>query len=394
MGQGRGPAEQAVGRGLTREPLHRQLERALRQEIDSGRLAQGALLPSEPELGRRYGISRATVRQALGGLAATGLVRRVPGKGTFVAATEPQAPAGRSGPPLLGLVVAGLHGMFLAQILDGIRRAAAQAGATITLAAADLAPGQEETALREVRAQGAAGAIMVSSPTYAPPPAFYRGVLAEGFPLVFLDRCPEGIEAASVTSNNAEGGRLLALHLLRLGHRSFGYVLARDYPVSSAADRLEATRTALAAAGLTPRALQAVTVGGTPAEPMRPYVRQATDALLTAGDRPTAILCTNDELAMDVLAAVREHGLRVPEDIALAGFDDVPYSELIHPPLTTVRQFPVDMGARATALLLSLVRERRTAGPRVLLPVELCVRASTAPGPAIQSGVAWDGHGA
>jgi DNA-binding FadR family transcriptional regulator len=128
--------------GTPREPLHRRLEQALRHEIGAGALGVGARLPSEPELSRRYGISRATVRQAVGSLAAAGLVRRVPGRGTFVAPRGASALTAGARPTVLGLVVAGLHGMFLAQMLDGVRRAAGQAGVAVTLLAADLEPGQ------------------------------------------------------------------------------------------------------------------------------------------------------------------------------------------------------------------------------------------------------------
>ncbi len=363
--------------GTPREPLHRRLEQALRHEIGAGALGVGARLPSEPELSRRYGISRATVRQAVGSLAAAGLVRRVPGRGTFVAPRGASALTAGARPTVLGLVVAGLHGMFLAQMLDGVRRAAGQAGVAVTLLAADLEPGQEEAAIAQVRAQGVMGAVVVGSPACATPPSYYNGLLAEGFPLVFLDRCPPGVQAASVTSNNGEGARLLARHLLGLGHRAFGYVLARDYPVSSAAERLAATVECLEAAGLGTGALRTVAIGGSSGEPHPPYVRQAADALLAAGERPSAILCTNDDIAIGVLAALREHGLRVPEDVALAGFDDLPFAELIEPPLTTVRQFPAEMGGRATGLLLTLLREGRADGPRLVLPVELCVRRST-----------------
>jgi DNA-binding LacI/PurR family transcriptional regulator len=358
-----------------REPLHRRLERVLRDEIGSGALGAGARLPSEPELSRRYGISRATVRQAVASLAAAGLVRREPGRGTFVVGG---APAAASGPAVLGLVIAGLHGMFLAQMLDGLRRAAGQAGVAMTLAAAELAPGQEEAALAQVRAQGAAGAVVVPSPACATPAAVYRRLQAAGFPLVFLDRCPPGVDAPAVTSDNVGGARLLARHLLRLGHRSFGYVLSREYAASAAAERLEATAECLAEADLPPSALRTVRVGGAPSEALAPYVRAAADGLLASGEPPSAILCTNDDVAIGVLAALREHGLRVPEDAALAGFDDLPFSALVDPPLTTVRQFAAEMGARATGLLLALVHEGRTAGPRVVLPVELCIRRSTA----------------
>ncbi len=362
-----------------REPLHRRLERALREEIRSGALGAGAQLPSEPELSRRYGISRATVRQAVASLAAAGLVRREPGRGTFVAAAA--GPAGGSGTAVLGLVVAGLHGMFLAQMLDGLRRAAGQAGVAMTLAAAELAPGLEEAALAQVRAQGAVGAVVIPSPACATPAAAYRRLLAEGFPLVFLDRCPPDVEAPAVTSDNAGGARLLARHLLGLGHRSFGYVVSREHSTSAAAERLAATAECLSAAGLPPSALRTARIGGAPTEALAPYVRAAADALLAAEEPPSAILCTNDDIALGVLAALREHGLRVPEDVALAGFDDLPFSALIDPPLTTVRQFPAEMGARATGLLLALVRERKTTGPRLVLPVELCIRRSTAGAP-------------
>ena len=359
-----------------RVPLHQQLSRALREDIRAGRLRAGDMLPSEPELSRRHGVSRATVRQALGSLAGTGLVQRIPGKGTFV--TPPRS-GGSPGEPLtLGLVVTGLSGMFLAEMLDGLRRAASAAQAVVTLAPCDPAPGEEEAALRRLRRQGVAGAIIVPSPAAQGSEGSWRELSGAGFPLVFLDRvCPGLSEGASVTSDNAIGSGALARHLWQLGHRRFGYVLPREYPVSSAQDRLSGAMRALRELGAPQGDLRVVAVGGGYHEPMAPHAREATDRLLGRPDAPTAILCANDDIAIHVLAALRQHGLRIPEDVAVAGFDDLPFAQLIDPPLTTVRQFPAEMGARATGLLLAMVREGRTVGPRLVLPVELCVRRST-----------------
>jgi LacI family transcriptional regulator len=98
---------------------------------------------------------------------------------------------------------------------------------------------------------------------------------------------------------------------------------------------------------------------------------------LSLDNPPTAIFASNDVMAMGAMDAVRTRGLRVPDDISIVGFDDIPQAELIHPALTTVRQPLEQMGRVATQVLLDLLKNPLKQTNRIELPTELVVRSST-----------------
>jgi len=363
--------------GLHRDPLHKQLVRILSEEIVSGRLPRGSVLPSEADLCRQYGISRSTVRQTLAGLAREGLVRTEAGRGTFVVGAVPRSE--RPPGPGVGLVVPQLSGLLLSHILEGVQEALAAAGHALLVEASAFEPGGEERAVRGLRSRGVAGALVVPSAACATPPNFYQGIVADGFPVVFVDRHGPDGAVPWVASDNVAGGRELARHLVRLGHRRLAYVLSRDFPATSLQDRVRGAQWAVAEAGLEPAALRLAHVGGGMDDPLEPWIHRAVETLMAepAAHRPTAILCANDDIAMEALAALRELGAAVPGDVALVGFDDLPYARFLDPPLTTARQDARGLGRTAARLLLRM-GERPTASlPPELLPVDICIRQST-----------------
>jgi LacI family transcriptional regulator len=107
----------------------------------------------------------------------------------------------------------------------------------------------------------------------------------------------------------------------------------------------------------------------------------AACTLLARSEPPTAIFAVNDQSALGVIAAAREHGLRVPRDLSVVGFDDIPMASQVHPPLTTIRQPFAQMGRAAVNTLLSQMENDDSIAPRIVLPTELIVRQSTAPAP-------------
>ncbi|AQZ62054.1 Transcriptional regulator, LacI family [[Actinomadura] parvosata subsp. kistnae] len=195
-------------------------------------------------------------------------------------------------------------------------------------------------------------------------------------PLVLLD--PADVPARdlpSVGAGNWNGGLIATRHLLELGHRRIGIVTGPDSAVSSRA-RLDGYRTALDMAGV-------------PADPeligrgdffIEGGLAQA-ERLLRLPDRPTAIFAANDGQAIGVYHAAHRLGLRVPDDLSVVGFDDMPSARWHLPPLTTVRQPLTEMAAAATRMLLQLANGERLARNRVELATELVVRESTAPPP-------------
>ena len=195
-----------------------------------------------------------------------------------------------------------------------------------------------------------------------------------GIPVVAVDphTGPDG--PATVDSDNIHGARMAADHLLSLGHRRIAFLGGRP-DLRSAQLREEGFRTAFFAAGLTPDP-DLMKVGG-----YHPDLAEApARELLTmpAETRPTAIFAANDLSALKVLEIAGELGLRVPEDVSVIGYDNVPESASSTPPLSTVAQPLHEMGVTALRILLAMLAGQ-TIERHVRMPTELVVRASTAP---------------
>jgi DNA-binding LacI/PurR family transcriptional regulator len=197
---------------------------------------------------------------------------------------------------------------------------------------------------------------------------------ARGIPFVVFDptgELPDDVPFVGAT--NWAGGRSATRHLIGLGHRRIAMIGGPDSILCCRA-RLDGYRSAIEAAGL-------------PVDPglivctdlTREHGRAAALDLLSRQSRPTAIFCCNDLQAFGVYQAARTLGLRIPADLSVVGFDDLPVADLVDPPLTTVHQPLVEMAAAATELALTLGRGERAAQSRLELATTLAVRESTAP---------------
>jgi LacI family transcriptional regulator len=201
-----------------------------------------------------------------------------------------------------------------------------------------------------------------------------RALQRLGYPFVVVDpRVPLEDGVAAVSAANASGARAAVQHLLGLGHRRIAAVTGIPEWLASI-ERLNGYHAAHAAAGVLPApglvAEADFTIEGGEA---------AADELLTRPDRPSAIFAFNDNMAAGALRAARRHGLRVPEDLSIVGFDDDVHAEIVTPALTTVRQPLAEMGRMAVSLLLRLLENQRVEGLSIELATRLVVRDSTAP---------------
>ncbi|MEV4773254.1 LacI family DNA-binding transcriptional regulator [Micromonospora humida] len=193
-------------------------------------------------------------------------------------------------------------------------------------------------------------------------------------PFVVVDpthELPEDVPFVGAT--NWSGGRAATRHLLGLGHRRIAAVTGPDHVLSCRA-RFDGHRSALEEAGHT----------GQPAlvtrrDLTREGGRSAARDLLARPDRPTAVVTGNDLQAVGVYQAARAAGLRIPEDLSVIGFDDLPVAAQLDPPLTTVHRPLGQMAVTATGMVLALGRGERPAQTGIELATTLAVRHSTAP---------------
>jgi LacI family transcriptional regulator, xylobiose transport system transcriptional regulator len=197
---------------------------------------------------------------------------------------------------------------------------------------------------------------------------------ASGIPLVVLDPTSEPLyPVPSVSAANRHGGIAAAQHLLDIGHRRIA-VITGPLERLCAKARLDGVRTAMEAAGV-PLDKRLVRAGMWFS--FEDGFSHARD-LLRLGDPPTAVLCGNDLQAFGVYEAARLAGARIPDDLAVVGFDDVSYARWCGPPMTTVRQPAAEMGATAARLVLALAAGGTLIQTHVELATTLVVRASTA----------------
>ncbi|KRD00573.1 MULTISPECIES: LacI family DNA-binding transcriptional regulator [unclassified Streptomyces] len=204
--------------------------------------------------------------------------------------------------------------------------------------------------------------------------------LRHPFPVVVVGS-GSGVDIPSVSVDQHLGARLATGHLLAAGHRSVWH-LAGPEDWQEAADRAAGWRATLEEAGVEPP----MTLCGD-WSPLSGY-RAGQELAGWVGRGLTAVFAANDQMALGVLRALREAGVRTPQDVAVVGFDDIPESEYFAPPLTTVRQDFAAVGRRGIALLLELIEGRPPATtPRIAIEPQLVVRASTFPQTAQPEGV-------
>ncbi|MFH0175639.1 LacI family DNA-binding transcriptional regulator [Streptomyces cacaoi] len=203
--------------------------------------------------------------------------------------------------------------------------------------------------------------------------------LRHPFPVVVVGGEP-GMDIPRVGVDQHLGARLATGHLLAAGHRTVWH-LAGPEDWQEAADRAAGWRATLEAAGVEPPMLLRGDWS-----PLSGY-RAGQELAGWVGRGLTAVFVANDQMALGVLRALREAGVRTPQDVAVVGFDDIPESEFFAPPLTTVRQDFATVGQRGIALLLEQIEGRPAAGaPRIAIEPQLVVRASTFPSAAQPEG--------
>ncbi len=274
---------------------------------------------------------------------------------------------------VLDLVVTHFEGSWANLLIAGVGREAAAAGLDVVLTLADPHSDWVSRVLRR-RTLGVIGTLVDP----ASPP--FGALFAAGVPVVLIDPMsapPSGV--ASVGVANWEGGRMAAEHLLSLGHTRTGVVAGHARHLFGRA-RVDGFRAA-ADTATGGRATVAVAHGGW----NRTKATTATHTLLDGDPDITAVFACADSMALGVYDALSARGLRVPEDISVIGFDDLPEAQYITPGLTTVRQPSTELGAAAVKLLTEVSRgQDGGARPpaRMRLATELVVRASTGPAPA------------
>ena len=241
----------------------------------------------------------------------------------------------------LGVLLPDLYGEFFSEVIRGMDDTAQRHGFHLIISRAHATRHGIETAMRAMR--GRVDGVVAMSPDLDSESLLN---VPATLPVVFLCSAPRGKEIDSLIIDNCRGARAMVKHLIGLGHKRIAIIKGapRNY---DAAERLRGYRLALREAGLeTERSLE-LEGGFTEAGGYEAALR-----ILELDPRPTAVFAANDSMAIGAVSALRESGIRVPDDMAVGGFDDIPLARYMDPPLSTVRVPICDLGARAVEMLL------------------------------------------
>jgi DNA-binding LacI/PurR family transcriptional regulator len=274
---------------------------------------------------------------------------------------------------LVGLIIPDLQNPFFAELARGVEDAAQRHGFTVLIGNSDEEQEKERRYLQVMQAESVDGVIL--PPISERDPAAME-LVRSGMPVVLVDRKLADARTDTVVADNVGGAYQATEHLLGLGHLRIGFIEGRP-EVSTSRERLEGYARALASHGIEVEP-ELVRAGDSRQQSGR---RLATE-LLELSDSPTAMLVGNSLMTLGAVESIQRKGLRIPEDVALVGYDDMPWALAMNPPLTVVRQPGYELGHRAMELLLARVENPDRSTVMVVLEPELVVRRSCGSGVA------------
>ena len=272
----------------------------------------------------------------------------------------------------LGVLLPDLYGEFFSELIHGIDLTARKEGYHILVSRSWEGRSEIEEAMRSMRGR-VDGMLLMSPDVHADsllnvPP---------NLPVVLLCSPSRGHELDSVTIQNYQGAKEMVAHLISAGHKRVA-IIKGSVGNFDAAERFRGYRAALKDAGITP---------DPDLEKQGDFTEDggftvARD-LMSLKKRPTAVFAANDSMAIGALSAFRQAGVRIPEEMAVAGFDDIPLARYMDPPLSSVRVHIADLGSKAVEVLLHGVRHKNDhVRRRERMSTEIVVRRSSGGEPA------------
>ncbi len=273
---------------------------------------------------------------------------------------------------IFGLILSDVTNPFFTAAVRGIEDVAYAREYSVLLCNADEQPEREALYTRVLLAEKVAGVIISPTDERCTTCAAF---LERGIPVVAMDRRIRGLAIDTVVVDNIEGAYQAVSHLIRLGHRRIGLIGGR-LEISTGRERQEGYLKALRDHGI-PVDPELIRVGDFKQES---GYRLACE-LLSLPDRPTAIFAANNLMTLGALNAIHKKGLAIPRDVAIVGFDDMPWAASLNPALTAVAQPAYELGRTAAELLLARIADPNRPAQEVILHTQLIIRQSCGSSP-------------
>jgi len=351
-------------------PLYCQIVEDIRMQIVDGRLKEGDQLGSHQQLALSYGVSLITIKKALADLITAGVLFSRVGKGTFIAPLPTAAAPVHQ--KLIGLVLRDLKDPYFSLILHGVEAHTSEKGYSLLLANSSDLLEKEESQIQHLRSLGADGLIIASSSHIYTATPTIRKLHAQNFPYVMVSYI-EDEDISYVGSDNELGGFMATEHLLKLGYASIGFIAGESGNLLSDL-RKKGYHRALAQYGQVYREEFTYRLQSKWNDFQEGYEIGRT--LLDSPVRPRAIFAYKDLVALGLKQALLDQGLKVPDDLAIVGFDDIERAQYAPVPLTTIHQATDQIGALAVEALLARIEGVEHVPTRQILKPSLIVRAS------------------
>jgi GntR family transcriptional regulator of arabinose operon len=371
-------------------PMYQKIADELIDRIEKGDLCPGDKLPTETELGGSYSVSRITVTHAIRILQNRGLVYRVKGSGTFVSKRSTSGLAfgnkTANGMSFISVIFPQGEQNGAHDILIGIESECAKGDFYVTIHNSKNKPVLEQSIIVNLLGQGCSGVIIYPCFSTHHNTDIYSELIIRDFPVVFIDRRIDFFHVPFVACDNERPMRNLVAHLIEKGHQRIGFFSNSIETVSSERERFKGYCEAHIAAGLSVKSglifchsrdlENPVDFFDVDEQNRRHYADKALSFFLNAKEKPTCVVAVNDILAIALMKAALAKGIRVPDDLAITGFDDLYVAAHLEVPLTTVRQPFEKIGAEAARLLLCRIKGNANQDAEIRVPAEIVLRES------------------
>jgi DNA-binding LacI/PurR family transcriptional regulator len=351
-------------------PLYRQIADNIRKEIVSGKLAVGTQIDPQKKLVEKYGVSLITVKRALGDLIGEGVLYSRVGKGTYVL----RAPSKKNLlSKSIGLVLKNLKSPFFSMIVHSVEQFASEKGFDVLLSNTSQNLEKEESQIRHFYDKGVSGMVIASMSHVYTANATLRFIHESNYPYIMVSYIDDP-DLYYVGTNHVDGAYQAASHLASLGFKRIGYINGELGNIVGEL-RLKGFK----------KALDEFKLPFKESDHFRLRLRgeihdfssgyEIGERFSTMKDRPEAMFVYNDLSALGFMQAVLERGLKVPNDVAIVGFDDIDRSSIAPVPLTTIRQSAQQIGAAAVENLAKRMNGEEVEVKTILKP-QLIVRDS------------------
>lgn len=353
------------------KPKYKRLKDYIVDTIKSEELRPGEKIYSENELSDKFGISRHTVRQAIGELVSEGWLYRLQGMGTFVdKKVEEKAVQANA----IAVITTYLNDYIFPAIIRGMDGVLSENGYSLMLGCTYNQHEKERMCLENLKNQNIVGLIAEPTKSALPNPNLdlYRDLRSKGIPVLFIHGCYNELECSCVVEDDVKAGYMATKHLIDLGHTGIGGVFKIDDIQGH--HRFAGFQQAQLEAGL--KVSDSRIMWFDTGEADEKIKKGRSKKLAELLGQCSAIVCYNEQLAVKLMDAIRENGLSVPEDISLVSFDDSPLAVASEVKLTTVAHPKERLGEKAAEAMLEMVKQSCKPYQLKMQP-ELIVRGST-----------------